>query len=68
MWGKKKVIVKVCLETGEVTIEAIGYNGKGCREATEGLERILGTVTDRITKATMYNQSTETTGHIENRS
>jgi hypothetical protein len=38
-------------ETGDgVQIEAHGYNGMGCQEATAGIERALGTVTSRTEK------------------
>lgn len=64
----KKVIVKVCLETGETSIEAVGYNGSGCKDATKDFENALGNVEDRTVKATMWNKATETTGHIEAKS
>jgi hypothetical protein len=38
-------------ETGDgVHVEAHGYNGLGCHEATAGIERALGTVTSRTEK------------------
>jgi hypothetical protein len=46
-----KCIEIIIDETGDgVQIEAHGYNGLGCQEATAGIERALGTVTSRTEK------------------
>jgi hypothetical protein len=34
-------------------IEAFGFAGKGCIEATEPLEKVLGKVTNRVSKPEM---------------
>lgn len=62
---KKKVVVRIDLDTAECVVEAVGYNGKGCRDATAGLERLLGNVTDRETKPVMWNQTAETHAVVE---
>jgi len=36
---------------GEIQIEALGYKGKSCKEATAFLEKILGEVSDVKEKA-----------------
>jgi hypothetical protein len=65
--GKKHIIIRIDLETAECSMEAVGYNGQGCKEATRPFEDALGVVTDRTLKATAWNQhAVETKAqHIE---
>lgn len=37
-------------ENGQTSVEAHGFNGVGCREATKGIEIALGGVRDRKDK------------------
>jgi len=37
-------------ETGEVKIEATGFKGKGCKEATAAIEKAIGVVKATQTK------------------
>ena len=47
--GSKYIIVKIA-EDGSTEIEAVGFHGQGCKEATKQLEIGLGTVTGRKDK------------------
>ena len=49
----KKLIVTVTQE-GKTSIEAEGFNGQGCTQASEFLERALGTVQSRTEKPEMH--------------
>ena len=44
---------------GEIEIEAIGYKGKGCKEATKFLEQALGTEKDTKQKVEWFMQNAE---------
>ena len=44
---------------GEIEIEAFGYNGKGCKDATKFLEDALGTEKDTKQKAQWFIQNAE---------
>ena len=46
---KKQIHVRVS-PTGEITVEAHGFKGKGCEAATKGIEAALGTATRRTRK------------------
>jgi hypothetical protein len=46
----KKEIELTISETGDVAVEAHGFNDGSCRTATEALEKALGSVTDRKMK------------------
>ena len=50
---KKRIKVLISPE-GEVTVEAIGYKGKACEEATRGIEKMLGSVTEKKFKPERY--------------
>ena len=45
---------------GSVKVEAIGFKGKGCQQATADFEKGLGSVTDD-TKKPEYHQKQQTT-------
>jgi hypothetical protein len=51
-----KYVQIVIDENGATTIEAHGFNGVGCREATAGIEGTLGTVKDRKQKREAVRQ------------
>lgn len=61
----RKIIVKVNLETGATEIEAIGYNGSGCKDATRDFENALGVVEDRTVKPVMWNNTMQDSQHIQ---
>lgn len=44
---------------GEIEVEAVGYKGKGCKEATKFLEDALGTEKDTKQKAEWFLQNAE---------
>jgi len=45
----KRVIITIKPD-GSTSVEADGYNGKGCQSATAAFQRALGVVTDDQTK------------------
>jgi hypothetical protein len=45
-----QIIFKVDRETGKVEMEAVGYTGTSCRDATKPFEDALGVVKDRTIK------------------
>lgn len=64
--GKKEIVVRINMETGETSMEAIGWNGQGCREATRPFEDALGIVKDRTMKPVAYNANlTDEAKHIK---
>ena len=44
---------------GEIEIEAVGYQGKGCKDATKFLEDALGTEKDTKQKAEWFLANAE---------
>lgn len=57
-----KVIITIAPD-GNFTIEAQGYSGTSCEEATQALERALGKTEKRDYKPEYHNSQTEET-HI----
>lgn len=53
-----KILVKIS-PLGVPTIEAEGFAGEGCKQATEGLERALGGGGDTSFKAEYYSEGNE---------
>jgi len=47
-------VVVVCHPTGRVSVEANGFQGVGCTEATEQIEIVLGSKTKREPKPEYY--------------
>ena len=35
---KREIVFRINLETAETTMEAVGWNGQGCRAATKSFE------------------------------
>lgn len=59
----KKVSVKIDV-LGNPTIEAIGFNGVGCKEATRGLEDVFKGGNLKVEeKPEMHNVEESTTDH-----
>lgn len=52
----KEIIVKINKETGEVEIEASGFSGKECEEATKAFEESVGKVESRKRKPEYYQR------------
>ena len=51
-----KIIIEIDLE-GETTVDAQGFNGHGCKEATKDIERALGKTTKDAKKPEFTRQS-----------
>lgn len=54
----KKIQIDI-KKDGTIDIEAIGYKGVGCEEATRVFEEALGTVTSRDKKPEFYQKEQE---------
>lgn len=60
----KEIILKFDLTTGETHIEANGFSGKSCSDATQFLKNSLGKVKDFTRKSEWYETNLEMTGNI----
>ena len=56
----KRTIEIVVSPTGEIRIEAVGFSGSGCKEATKALEEALGT-RERFQPKPEYHQQNRRT-------
>lgn len=52
----KTIIVEVS-PTGEVKIDAVGFKGNACQQATAAIEKALGTVTAKAFKPEAHTQT-----------
>ena len=52
----RKIHVRVT-PTGEITVEAEGFQGKGCEAATKAIEDALGKPLERTRKPDFWRQS-----------
>lgn len=57
-----EISIKLSLSTGEVKIEAQGFKGSACKDATAFLEKALGQATDFQRKAEWYEENLKKTG------
>ncbi len=48
---------------GEITVEAEGFQGKGCEAATKAIEEALGKPQNRTRKPDFWRQSASQTNH-----
>jgi hypothetical protein len=55
MSRKQEIIVDVSPE-GNVKIDAVGYEGKACEQATKALEEALGVVTQKTKKPEYHRE------------
>lgn len=51
----KSVVIEVA-PSGEITIDAVGFSGASCEQATKFLEEALGTVCNRAKKPEYHQQ------------
>ena len=59
-----EVIVKFSVTTGEVKVEAKGFNGSSCAEATKFLKDTLGESSDFQRKSSWYETNMNLTGSV----
>ena len=52
----RRILVRVS-PTGEMTVEAEGFQGQGCEAATKAIEEALGTPRNRQRKPDFWRQS-----------
>jgi hypothetical protein len=52
----RRILVKVS-PVGEITVEAEGFQGKGCEAATQAIEEALGKPRERTRKPDFWRQS-----------
>lgn len=57
---KPREIEVIIDQDGTVSIEAIGYDGPDCEEATDHIERALGRIQARQRKPEYYRRHTST--------
>lgn len=57
-----KQIEVVVSPEGEVVINAVGFKGQGCEQATKALEQAMGTSGKRTKKPEWTQQSTQKVG------
>ena len=60
----KEIILKFSLQTGEAKIEAKGFKGSSCQDATRFLQNTLGQVSDFQRKAEWFEENLERTGQF----
>jgi len=60
----KEIILKFDTKTGECQIEAQGFRGKSCQDATEFLKKALGQCTDFRRKAEWYEKNLKLNGCV----
>lgn len=62
---RKELVFKIDMETAKVEMEAVGFKGQGCKEASRAYEDALGVVEDRTNKSVMFSQFSEEEQHIK---
>lgn len=60
----KKILMKFNLKTGQAKVEAEGFKGTSCVDATKFLKDTLGEVTDFQAKSEWYETNLELNGEI----
>ena len=58
----RRILVKVS-PFGEITVEAEGFQGKGCEAATAAIEEALGKTKQRTRKPDFWRQSNRQANH-----
>jgi hypothetical protein len=58
---RRSIIIDIMNHTGEVRIEAEGFKGKSCIEATKFIEEALGKCVSREIKPEYYSKEDEKT-------
>jgi len=58
----RKIHVRVS-PSGEITVEADGFQGNGCEAATKAIEEALGKPRERSRKPDFWRQSARQTNH-----
>ena len=58
----RRILVRVS-PTGEITVEAEGFHGKGCEAATKAIEEALGKPKARTRKPDFWRQANSRQNH-----
>jgi len=61
---EKKIVLKFDKRTGKVAIEAMGFTGSSCEQATKFLRGTLGEMEDFQQKAEWFETNLELNGKI----
>lgn len=61
----QEIILTFDLDTGETHVEAAGFKGSGCRQATEFIEKALGQGKDFKKKKSWYETNIALTGQVK---
>ena len=59
-----KILLRFDMKTGETKIEAQGFSGPSCADATKFLKDTLGQCTDFQEKAEWYETNLEMSGNV----
>lgn len=60
----KEIVIKFSLTTGEAQVEARGFKGHSCADATKFLKETLGQCTDFQRKSEWYEKNIEVAGQL----
>ncbi|MCX7858417.1 MAG: DUF2997 domain-containing protein [Deltaproteobacteria bacterium] len=60
----KEIVLKFDIKSGECRVDAKGFKGDSCVEATRFLKDCLGTCTDFQRKAEWYEKNLEILGRV----
>lgn len=52
----RKILVRIN-PSGDITVEAEGFHGKGCEAATKAIEKALGKISSRTRKPDYWKQA-----------
>jgi len=61
---KEIIFLKFSIQTGECKVEAKGFKGSSCQDATKFLRDTLGQVSDFQKKSEWFEKNLEHTGQI----
>jgi len=62
---KKEIVLSFSTITGECEVEAVGFKGKSCEQATKFLKDTLGKMTDFKRKTEWYEENLKAHGYIK---
>jgi len=58
----KEIVLKFDIKTGECKVQAEGFKGSSCQDATKFLKNTLGQVSDFQKKSDWFEENLEITG------
>jgi len=61
----RKIVLKINTKSGEASVDAQGFKGKSCADATKFVKEALGKVTNEDKKVAWYEQAIEESGQAQ---